>query len=212
MDLIELLTEPFFCDSLPNIEMTISQYDYWDCEIGRYTGTFTAIFDSILDFNKYYYRVTSLGKHDLQRRVYTEHFGIRATSIGSFKVSEESFINSYLNHCIKEYAKQKEFGHTLTAIPNFAYILIHDFWFIDRMKTIKQNTSNGFHSALDNFLNKFKEFQQIENLNDIKGKNGIYLLVLDEYNICYLGQANDLKKRIYQLFGLFKSNCNRFGK
>lgn len=196
MDFDDLFQKLGACDPLPDIEMTISQYDCWDREIGRYTGTFTAIFDSIHNFEHYYYRVTALGKTDRQGRLYTEHFGVRTSSLGGFKLSEESFINSYLNHNVQEYAKQKAQDTPYPFDFNFAYELIHDFWFTDRLKTVKQNTSEGFNSALDNFLRKFKEFRQLDNLNDVKGKKGIYLLVLDEYNICYLGQAYDIRKRI----------------
>lgn len=192
----ESIFEPLFCSSLPDIEMTISQYDHQDCEIGRYTGTFTAIFDSIPNFSYYYFRVTALGKKEVHRRVSSEHFGVKATSIGGLKLSEESFINSFLNNNIQKYAKQKEYNKTSLSSFTFAYELIHDFWFADRMKTLKQNTPEGFNAALNNFLRKFKEFQKVENLDALKERNGIYLLVLDEYNSCYLGQSNDLRKRI----------------
>ncbi|MGN0193856.1 MAG: GIY-YIG nuclease family protein [Pseudoramibacter sp.] len=192
----DLFAELGLCDILPSIEMTISQYDHWDREIGQYTGTFTSVFNSIPNFEKYYYRVTALGKKDVQERLSINHFGVKTTSIGGFNVSEESFINSFLNHDVSEYAKQKARGSVQTEDFNFAYVVIHDFWFIDRMKTIQQNTPEGFNDALDKFLRKFTEFQPLENLNDVKGKNGIYLLVLDEYNVCYLGQSNDIRKRI----------------
>ncbi len=196
MDTDELFIGIGLSDTLPAVEMTISQYDHWDCEIGRYTGTFTSIFDSIPNFERYYYRVAALGKNDIQGMLSSKHFGVRVTSIGGFKVSEESFINSFLNNNVKEYAKRKECGGVQAIDFNFAYEMIHDFWFIDRMRTVKQNTSEGFNSALDGLLRRFKEFQPLENLNDVKGKNGIYLLVLDEYNVCYLGQSNDIRARI----------------
>lgn len=182
--------------ALPTVEMTVSQYDHWDCEIGRHTGTFTSIFDNIPNFERYYYRITALGKNDVQGRVSSKHFGVRVTSIGGFNVSEESFINSFLNNDVKEYAEFKASGDAREIDFNFAYEMIHDFWFIDRMKTMRQNTAEGFNSALACFLGKFKEFQPLENLNDVQNKNGIYLLVLDEYNICYLGQSNNIRKRI----------------
>lgn len=196
MESYELLMGLGLSEALPNVEMTISQYDYSDSEIGRYTGTFCSIFDNIPNFERYYYRVTALGKKDVQGRLLSEHFGVRVSSIGGFKVSEESFVNSFLNYEVKEYAKYKKSVGNQTIVFNFAYELIHDFWYIDRMKTIKQNTPEKFNSALEGFLKKFKGFQSLKNLNDVKGKKGIYLLVLDEYNVCYLGQTNDIRTRI----------------
>ena len=191
-----LYMETDLFSNLPNVKMTISQYDHWDCEIGRYTGTFASIFDNIPNFERYYYRVAALGKSDMQGRLFSKHFGVRVTSIGGFKVSEESFINSFLNNEVKEYAKQKECGSVQTIGFNFALELVHDFWYIDRMRTLSQNTPEGFNSALNDFLSKFIEFQPLENLNDVERKNGIYLLVLDEYNVCYLGQSNDIRSRV----------------
>lgn len=196
MNTTEFIEEENHCYSIPDIEMTISQFDYHDCEISRYTGTFTTIFDNIPNFGKYYYRVTALGRSDSQKRVSGEHFGIKTTSIGGLKLSEESYLNSYLNYIVYEYAKQKERDSQIPIDCNFSFVLIHDFWFIDRMRTVKQNSFEGFNAALDSFINKYSEFQKLENLNNVKGKNGIYLLVLDEYNVCYLGQSNDLRKRI----------------
>lgn len=182
-------------NNLPDIQMTISQYDYSDCEIGRFTGTFTSVLDNIPNFCSYYYRITALGKNDVQGRVNTQHFGVKATSIGGFNLTEEGFLNSFLNNEIQEYAKQIKKTNSILDF-NFSYILIHDFWYIDRIKTISQNTAHGFNSSLTSFLLKFKEFQQLSNLNDVADKEGIYLLVLDKYNVCYLGQAVDIRKRI----------------
>lgn len=196
MEVDDFLAEIRLCHTLPNIAMTISQYDYQDREIGKYTGTFTSVFDNIPEANKFYFRVTALGKNDAQGRLFTSHFGVRTTSIGGFKVSEESFINSFLNNNVREYTMQKARGSVQAEDFNFSYELIHDFWYIDRMRTIQQNTSEGFHYALERFLRKFTEFQPIEDLNDVKEKIGIYLLVLDGYNVCYLGQSSDIRKRI----------------
>lgn len=180
---------------LPNIEMTISQYNNNDEEVGRYTGTFTSVLDQIPNFNKFYYRVTALGKTDTQGRVTAEHFGIKAISFGGLKLSEESFINAFLNHQVLEYAKLKVAG-CIDYDFNFAYVLIHDFWYIDKLKTLAQNNSSSFNEMLDSFLAKNKHFHPLTNLNNVKEVSGIYLLVLDEYNVCYLGQSNDLQKRI----------------
>lgn len=196
MDTIDSMIENIVCPRLPDIDITISQYDYHDHEIGRYTGKFGSIIDSIPNAEQYYYRVTALGKNNPQKRIFIEHFGVKTSSIGWPKLSEESFINAYLNFEIKEYIKQKKLCSQAQFSFSFSYILIHDFWYENRMKTILQNTSDGFNSALNKFLGKFTEFCKIENLNDLKGKSGIYLLVLDNYNICYLGQARDLRKRI----------------
>lgn len=190
------LPETSIFSNLPDVTMTISQYDYQDQEIGRHTGTFNSVFDNIPDFDRFYYRVTALGKTDIQNRLSTSHFGVRTTSIGGFNVSEESFLNAYLNYNVKDYALQKACGDIRPEDFNFAFLLIHDFWFLDRMRTLRQNTSSGFQDALDTFLKNFTEFKSIVNLDEVKEKRGIYLLVLDDYNVCYLGQARNIRQRI----------------
>ena len=46
-------------------------------------------------------------------------------------------------------------------------------------------------------------FVEIKDLNDIKGKKGIYILVLDSYKQIYIGQTNrDLKERIIRHFNI----------
>jgi hypothetical protein len=189
------ITELLTYDNLPDINMTISQYDHTDCEIGRFTGTFTSIFDKIPDFEYYHYRVTALGKHTNYKRIVDNHFGVNTISFDGFFLTEENFLNSFLNHEIAVYAKQQKLGHALQYF-SFAYVLLHDFWFIDRMRTLNQNTPQGFQSNLDHFLSKFEQFRKLNDLNEVKEQKGIYLLVLDKYNVCYVGQAVDIRKRI----------------
>lgn len=190
-DTLELL--PFH--NLPDIEITVSQYDHTDCEIGRFTGTFTSVFDNIPDFEYYHYRVTALGKGSDYRRTVAKHFGVNTISVDGPFLTEENFVNNFLNHEIAEYAKQRKCRHPSQDF-SFAYVLIHDFWFIDRMRTLKQNTPDSFQSSLNHFLSEFVQFKQLDDLNEVNEQNGIYLLVLDKYNVCYLGQAVDIRKRV----------------
>ena len=182
-------------NNLPDVEITISQYDHTDCEIGRFTGTFTSVFDSIPDFEYYHYRVTALGKNTAYKRIATKHFGVNTISFDGCFLTEENYINNFLNHEIAEYAKQQKTGH-ISQEFSFSCILVHDFWYIDRMRTLHQNTPKGFQFSLQHFLSEFTQFWELDDLNSVKGKEGIYLLILDKYNACYLGQAVDIRKRI----------------
>ena len=41
-----------------------------------------------------------------------------------------------------------------------------------------------------------ENLKQIEDLNVLNGKQGVYLLVLDRYRACYVGQSDDMRRRI----------------
>lgn len=59
-------------------------------------------------------------------------------------------------------------------------------------------TRESFEEALQRLIKSNKKTKQIFDLNDCKGICGIYVLVLDEYKQVYIGQAQDIKKRIMQ--------------
>ena len=56
----------------------------------------------------------------------------------------------------------------------------------------------SFEEALDQLIKSNKKVKQIFDLNECKEMCGIYVLVLDEYKQAYIGQAQDIKKRIMQ--------------
>ncbi len=56
----------------------------------------------------------------------------------------------------------------------------------------------SFEDALRQLIMSNKRIKQIFDLNDYKEICGIYVLVLDEYKQVYIGQAQDIKKRIMQ--------------
>lgn len=86
-----------------NIPMTISQYDANDNEVGRYTNTLKEMFTQIPRFDRYYYRITALGKTEPNKNVPAPHFGIKARSFGSPYLTEEGYYNAFLNVLVKDY-------------------------------------------------------------------------------------------------------------
>lgn len=198
MEREELIRMMYEIMHVQEAEITVTQYDNRDCDMASYTGEFKTIFNSIPDFEKYHYRVTAFGKHEGFKRVSTKYYGVKTTSIGGFRVTEESYVNSFLNDMIQCYAKSKKMGLNERNLwnYNFAYVMDHDFWYTDQMKNLHQNEKEKFNYELDQLLEKLRLFQRVENLNELQEKNGIYLLVLDEYNSCYWGQSNNMRKRI----------------
>lgn len=52
-----------------------------------------------------------------------------------------------------------------------------------------------FTQYIERFVKKYK-LSEVNDLNVLNNKNGIYILVLDEYNQVYIGVSNNIKKRI----------------
>lgn len=66
------------------------------------------------------------------------------------------------------------------------------------MEKLSKNTKEGFQAAVEDFLVDNPKFEEINDLNDVKGVPGLYFLMLDEYNTSYIGQSSDIRKRIMQ--------------
>lgn len=65
--------------------------------------------------------------------------------------------------------------------------------------------ADQFESALQDVLAKGRVFEPVESLPDWDGVPGAYIMVFDEYRQFYVGQANDVRKRIKQHWSRSKS-------
>lgn len=171
-------------------KMTITQFSRdTDEELYIYTDSLDNILNAIENYEKYYYRVTALGKNTNSKRVYDIHFGVTVSSIGGLKITEADYLNNYLNYVIKSYKKD-------SFDSGFWKVINRDNKYLEKMKRLSENTGQGFREAINKFLGDNPKFKEIDNLNFVKEIPGLYLIILDEYNACYIGQAQDLKKRI----------------
>ena len=55
-----------------------------------------------------------------------------------------------------------------------------------------------FDKVVNKIFNKFRNMTEINNLNDVKGTSGVYVLVLQDYKQIYIGESKDIYKRIKQ--------------
>ena len=60
----------------------------------------------------------------------------------------------------------------------------------------KKLNKRDFIEKIDNILYENREYIKITNLNEYKGKSGIYIMILDEYKQIYVGQSKDIRRRI----------------
>ena len=101
-----------------------------------------------------------------------------------YKIPNEYYIdeNTYTEKYVKEHYDECMYNYDLNI--KYFYNLKH----------------KEFDEYLKSFVskNKFKEISGLEEVNHIEG---IYILVLDEYNQVYIGISNDIKKRILAHWG-----------
>lgn len=173
-----------------DVKMTITKFrPYKDEELVTYTGTLDNILRQIANYERYYYRLTALGKNTNAQKVTDTHFGVTTSSIGSLKLTEADYLNSYLNYIIAEHSRgNKRYS--------FWHMLVRDIKYLEQMELFSKNTEKGLQEAVNNFLDTNWQFKEITDLNILKGVPGLYFLILDEYNVCYIGQASDIRKRI----------------
>lgn len=66
------------------------------------------------------------------------------------------------------------------------------------MKFFSKIKDSEFKEMLLKLKNKFKGLEEITDLSVYDKKCGIYILILDEYKQIYIGESQDIKKRIIQ--------------
>lgn len=97
----------------------------------------------------------------------------------NYKIPNEYYIdeNTYTEKYVKEHYDECMYNYDLN------------------IKYFSNLKHNEFDKYLKSFVikNKFKEIFELEEVNKVEG---IYILVLDEYNQVYIGISNDIKKRI----------------
>lgn len=188
--LLNLLDE---LDAPPQLRATVTQYDKNDNAIGTYTGTFSEVFGSIENPTDYYFRLTALDQNTIRDRVADTHFGVKTSCIGGLEFKPEETLNRYLNFQVRDYINKKS---QTTFYPNF-FSTISEF---NSLATLTYKfhllTKEGFNTEINGILKKYPQLEKVNDLNDYRKVSGIYILVLDKYNICYVGQAVDITQRI----------------
>lgn len=116
------------------------------------------------------------------------HFGVLFNENKTPKyMTIDNFVNRNLeqNKYLTDFAKEE-------ALKNYDL----------NIKYFNNLNQEEFNRTLEVLLNLYA-FVEINDLNTIKGKKGIYILVLDNYKQIYIGQTNrDLKARIIRHFNI----------
>lgn len=115
------------------------------------------------------------------------HFGCLCKKISGLKITEGIYCNAYLNYLFKIYLKGE------TSMGTFRHLL----YFRSRFQEATQIAKNS--ENFEEWTQQFFEtttWQKVADLNDFKGTSGLYALILDEYAKCYIGQSENIRKRI----------------
>lgn len=133
-----------------------------------------------------------------------EHFGVKLINRGKgFHLTRDGFapINTkpslpYFESLAKRnaYADEKGTVYSERWCAEYREVCLKNFDL--NMEFFSKLDKASFDATLSSFLSKYKQFVEVNNLNDFAGAEGFYIMVLDEYKQAYIGKSEDIRKRI----------------
>lgn len=184
---------------MDNYRITIRQYDREDNLLSTFSSTAEELFVNIPNYQDYYYRVAALedGVLSPQGKVKANHFCVSTSCMNGVKYCRKDYINSYLNYVIQNYYKDYVSGKSDSYwYPLFDALIAH-CGHLDRFEEkFTMVNKECLEKSIGLLQNSFKQLKTVNDLKQWKGVSGIYILIFDEYNFLYIGQAEDIKNRI----------------
>jgi hypothetical protein len=175
-------------EDMPDPQISIVMYDENNVPLKVLTGTFESIFSSVARPERFYYRIAILEQNTERQRIKDKHFGVGTSCLGGLYFSLEESLNRMLNHMVQNYDKDPD--------QSF-YAILRNFWLYAKLiEDSKSNTSECLCKEIDKLRTAYPGLAEITDLNLVKKKTGIYIMVLDKYNLMYVGQAKDIAGRI----------------
>lgn len=167
----------------------VNRYDEKDNLIDTISCNFKELV-SYDNFHKYYYRYAKYADTPKSSKII--HFNVQTKTMNNGYFSEADYFNRYLNYAVKEYYKNS--GQYF--YDEFHSTICRKQWF-ERRKGERGNVSReGFLNNLQQVLDKHNKLVEITDLAECNGMNGLYILVLDDINQCYVGQSKNIRQRI----------------
>lgn len=147
-------------------------------------------------------------KENAEKRIY--HFGVYLKNSSKLRISRENYAivdnrntagnELYAQLCMPPEKRKKIYADDACTTYTDEWCQKHRedclMNFDLNMKYMQELSSEKFEEALNAFLLKNKKFIQVFDLNECEGKSGVYMLVLDQYKQCYIGQSVSIKKRV----------------
>lgn len=174
----------------------IDRFDEKDHRVETFCGTLQELAEHVPDYQLFYYRPSFFRYGGIKTsRDWIEdiHFGTKVSAMGSLTISMPYFIEAYLNYIIKQFEllsdTVKERDYMLATLARIG-------WYEKQMQNLSQSPKKDLDEAIQLFLNANENAREITELKEISKRSGIYMLVLDRYNACYIGQSSDMARRI----------------
>ena len=164
----------------------------------RYT-TIQELAKGVPDFDKYYYRLGLFrfaGYKTNRCRQTVNYFGVELSSDREMNMTLQGLIEYDLNSYIAKF-RGKNKGKRKPDPEDYLGMLLYE---MARYSAVMNKINQSMPVDVENAIKVFKGIddrtRKITNLNDVKGASGIYMLIFDAYNACYVGQSKDMKARI----------------
>lgn len=191
------LYREFYNEHFKDYSLSIKKYSSEDILIEEYHGTFKEICDKVESLDdKSYYRFSGLNQNTIKGSLPYERFHTTGKAKGGYCFDIDYLMHTYLN---KEMCRYFEGKHTMFmdyySFFNFVIEYATQKAFVDRLVSYD---GSELKDSLELLKGKYKKLQECKNLNLLDKKSGIYIMVLDKYNSCYVGQSGDMKARIKQ--------------
>ncbi len=120
---------------------------------------------------------------------FTEYFGVKVLKRTSeLKLTKDNLVDRRI---YKDLDEDKVSNETIEKMYKKIYKN-----YDNNMRYFQSLSKKDFNLKLDHFLNEYKQFKEITNLNSVARKSGYYMMVLDEYSQVYIGTSSDIKGRI----------------
>lgn len=175
--------------------MNLIRCDINNKPVEKVTGSFS----EILQISKRYlvsnYKIASLEQKD-DKKCLSTYFGVKISPKSVLKFDIVEILNRYLNSLIKEY-KNCEM-QSLDYSIEFTFVLSQCISYKRKLIELRDNCHSELNEEIEKIKAKYPNLKEIISLETYKKKTGIYVMVLDEYNVCYIGQSIDVKRRILQ--------------
>lgn len=174
--------------SIPDtrVRFEAHQYNCYDVE----TNVFHTPEEIIAapNYKEFYYRITPF-LQTKRGKVKETHFGVSVSNEYSNRFDMGDYWNQLLNELIARLSRNDDILFCFNSNLSFHY---------DAFKTIAELNLSEMNKELDHFLTKHPNFTEVLDIRILQNKAGLYLMVLDDYACCYIGQSKDIKKRIQQ--------------
>ena len=180
-------------------KLRLCAYDDEDKHIFTRFTTIQELAKEVKDFDKYYYRLDLFrwDRYQTPRQRQTiNHFGVKVTSDREMRMTLQGLTEIVLNEYIQEYRAKNKRKRKPDPKNYLEEVLEWASVYTKIMNKINQSTHKDVERAIKEFKKVDDRVYKLKDLNDVKEVSGMYMLVLDAYNACYIGQSTDMKRRI----------------